>query len=270
MALVRQAPTFSRRRRATRFPAAATCVAIYSRVVNSEGAAQAIRWPTAYPWCAHLRSARCSDVRRLRRPRSRRSSVLDFDDLLLYWAAMLDDGPSSPHDVGATASITSWWTSTRTPIACRRRSFAPMKPDGRGVTVVGDDAQAIYGFRAATRPQHPGISTPVRPARLRRSPSSATIGPPRAILVHPMPSSPSRAERSPRICDQRTRSAAQRPLLVSVAGRSVRRRKYVAAHVLEQRGKRRRRSRTSRCCFARRRHSAPARARAHATAIFPS
>ena len=24
-----------------------------------------------------------------------------------------------------------------------------LKPDGRGVTVVGDDAQAIYGFRAA-------------------------------------------------------------------------------------------------------------------------
>src|SRR5260221_1552555 len=25
-----------------------------------------------------------------------------------------------------------------------------LKPDGRGVTVVGDDAQAIYGFRAAS------------------------------------------------------------------------------------------------------------------------
>ena len=27
--------------------------------------------------------------------------------------------------------------------------LAALKPDGRGVTVVGDDAQAIYGFRAA-------------------------------------------------------------------------------------------------------------------------
>jgi DNA helicase-2/ATP-dependent DNA helicase PcrA len=25
-----------------------------------------------------------------------------------------------------------------------------MKPDGRGLTVVGDDAQSIYAFRAAT------------------------------------------------------------------------------------------------------------------------
>ena len=38
-----------------------------------------------------------------------------------------------------------------------------LKPDGRGVTVVGDDAQAIYSFRAATVAQHPRL-----PARIRR------------------------------------------------------------------------------------------------------
>ena len=49
----------------------------------------------------------------------------------------------------ARCSITCWSTSTRTPTRCRRRSCGRLKPDGRGVTVVGDDAQAIYSFRAA-------------------------------------------------------------------------------------------------------------------------
>ena len=40
-----------------------------------------------------------------------------------------------------------------------------LRPDGRGVTVVGDDAQAIYSFRAASRRQHPGLPRPVHAAR---------------------------------------------------------------------------------------------------------
>ncbi len=39
--------------------------------------------------------------------------------------------------------------STRTPTACRPRSCYALKPDGSGLAVVGDDAQAIYSFRAA-------------------------------------------------------------------------------------------------------------------------
>ena len=42
-----------------------------------------------------------------------------------------------------------WSTSTRTPTGCRPRSCSALKPDGRGLTVVGDDAQSIYSFRAA-------------------------------------------------------------------------------------------------------------------------
>ena len=40
--------------------------------------------------------------------------------------------------------------SIRTPTRCRRRSCSKLCPDGRGLTVVGDDAQSIYSFRAAT------------------------------------------------------------------------------------------------------------------------
>ena len=49
-----------------------------------------------------------------------------------------------------SASITFWSTSTRTRIACRRESCAASSRTVFGVTVVGDDAQAIYSFRAAT------------------------------------------------------------------------------------------------------------------------
>ena len=43
-----------------------------------------------------------------------------------------------------------WSTNTRTPTGCRPRSCWHFKPTGRGLTVVGDDAQSIYSFRAAT------------------------------------------------------------------------------------------------------------------------
>jgi DNA helicase-2/ATP-dependent DNA helicase PcrA len=46
----------------------------------------------------------------------------------------------------AAVSTTSSLTSTRTPIEILRA----LRPDGSGLTVVGDDAQSIYSFRAAT------------------------------------------------------------------------------------------------------------------------
>ena len=50
----------------------------------------------------------------------------------------------------ARASITCWSTNTRTPTALQAAILLALKPDGRGLTVVGDDAQSIYSFRAAT------------------------------------------------------------------------------------------------------------------------
>ena len=44
---------------------------------------------------------------------------------------------------------------------------AALKPDGRGVTVVGDDAQSIYAFRAADGAQHPRVPGAVHARRPR-------------------------------------------------------------------------------------------------------
>ena len=52
--------------------------------------------------------------------------------------------------IWGAGSTSSWSTSTRTPTPSRLRSCSGSSPTGAGVTVVGDDAQAIYAFRAAT------------------------------------------------------------------------------------------------------------------------
>jgi len=129
-----------------RFPGAATCVAIYSRSVNSEAPlADVLR--STYPWCADREEA----LRRLFDAyvaAKQAQQVLDFDDLLLYWAAMMNV-PALAQEVGARFDhvlVDEYQDTNRLQGSIVRA----LKPDGRGVTVVGDDAQAIYGFRAAT------------------------------------------------------------------------------------------------------------------------
>ena len=50
----------------------------------------------------------------------------------------------------ATGSIMSLVDEYQDTNRLQSRILLKLKPDGRGVTVVGDDAQSIYSFRAAT------------------------------------------------------------------------------------------------------------------------
>jgi DNA helicase-2/ATP-dependent DNA helicase PcrA len=74
--------------------------------------------------------------------------VLDYDDLLLYWRHMMEE-PALAAEVGARFDhiLVDEYQDTN---ALQAAILLGMKPDGRGLAVVGDDAQSIYSFRAAT------------------------------------------------------------------------------------------------------------------------
>ena len=130
----------------TRFPTKGTCLAIYSRCVNAETAIEEVL-RTSFPWCAawarELRELFASYVEA-----KQRQNVLDYDDLLLYWAEMLST-PALAADVGGRFDhvlVDEYQDTNR----LQSSILLALKPDGRGLTVVGDDAQSIYSFRAAT------------------------------------------------------------------------------------------------------------------------
>jgi DNA helicase-2/ATP-dependent DNA helicase PcrA len=129
-----------------RFPRKGTCLAIYSRVVNS-GAPLAEVLAQAFPWCAEWEA----ELKRLFGAyveAKQAQQVLDYDDLLLYWAEMVAE-PALAAQIGARFDhvLVDEYQDTNLLQAAILRA---LKPDGRGLTVVGDDAQAIYSFRGAT------------------------------------------------------------------------------------------------------------------------
>ena len=134
------------RRPRSRFPTKGTCLAIYSRVVNSESSIADVL-KAAYPWVAgweeQLKQLFAGYVEA-----KQAQSVLDYDDLLLYWAQMVSD-PELADDIGNRFDhvlVDEYQDTNR----LQASILMALKPDGRGLTVVGDDAQSIYSFRAAT------------------------------------------------------------------------------------------------------------------------
>jgi len=128
-----------------RFPKKDTCLAIYSRCVNSQQPLIDIL-SESFPWCADWEV----ELRKLFRQyvvRKQRSQVLDYDDLLLYWQQLVADAEFA-------REIGSWFDHVlvdeyQDTNIIQAQILRALKPDGDGVTVVGDDAQSIYSFRAA-------------------------------------------------------------------------------------------------------------------------
>jgi DNA helicase-2/ATP-dependent DNA helicase PcrA len=128
-----------------RFPAKATCLAIYSRAVNSEQNLDDVLG-RQFPWCAgwadQLRALFAAYVEA-----KQAQNILDYDDLLLYWARMAAE-PALAAEMGARFDhilVDEYQDTNR----LQASILTGLKPDGRGLTVVGDDAQSIYSFRAA-------------------------------------------------------------------------------------------------------------------------
>jgi DNA helicase-2/ATP-dependent DNA helicase PcrA len=144
MNLVRHELGFSHTEK--RFPSKGTCIAIYSRTVNEEAELAAVL-KRAFPWClawaAELKQLFAGYVEA-----KQAQHVLDYDDLLLYWAEMLKERALA-EDVGARFDhvLVDEYQDTN---ALQASILLALKPDGRGLAVVGDDAQSIYSFRAAT------------------------------------------------------------------------------------------------------------------------
>ncbi len=129
----------------SRFPAKGTCLAIYSRAVNAQAPLGEILG-SAFPWCSgwhdELRQLFAAYVEA-----KQAQNVLDYDDLLLYWAQMAAEPAIAEHLASRFDHILvdEYQDTNR----LQASILTALKPDGTGLTVVGDDAQSIYSFRAA-------------------------------------------------------------------------------------------------------------------------
>lgn len=129
-----------------RFPQKGSCLAIYSAAVNTQAPLAEVL-QASFPWCAEWEDA----LKRLFRAyveAKQAQQVLDYDDLLLYWAQMVAE-PALGEEIGGLFDhvLVDEYQDTN---LLQASILLAMKPDGRGLTVVGDDAQSIYAFRGAT------------------------------------------------------------------------------------------------------------------------
>jgi DNA helicase-2/ATP-dependent DNA helicase PcrA len=133
-------------RTASRFPHKGTCLAIYSYTVNA-GCALDETLAQSFPWCTDWPS----ELRRLFEAyvtAKQRHNVLDYDDLLLYWRHAMTE-PAVANEIRGCFDhvlVDEYQDTNR----IQAEILLALRPDGSGLTVVGDDAQSIYSFRAAT------------------------------------------------------------------------------------------------------------------------
>jgi DNA helicase-2/ATP-dependent DNA helicase PcrA len=137
-----QGPPASRRR----FPRAQTMLDIYSRAVNAQTPLHDVL-AESFPWCEEHREA-LAEIFRAYAARKRALGVLDLDDLLLYWRALATDEVIGPRMAeGFEHVLVDEYQDVNGLQVDIVRGLRCTRP---GLTVVGDDFQAIYGFRAAS------------------------------------------------------------------------------------------------------------------------
>ncbi|HET9155117.1 MAG TPA: ATP-dependent helicase [Myxococcaceae bacterium] len=210
-----------------RFPRKATCLDIYSRCVNARSPLDAVL-ARGFPWCTE----QADGLKLLFRTyvdRKAEQRVLDYDDLLLFFHALLGTDAAGPA-VRAQFDhvLVDEYQDTN---ALQAELLDRLRPQGHGLTVVGDDAQAIYGFRAATVRNildfdlhHPGARTVVLVENYRSTPE--LLDATNRVIAQAR-------ERHPK--DLRSgRRSGERPELVTCADEAEQT-EYVLARILERR-----------------------------------
>ena len=132
-----------------RAPRAGVCADIYTRCVNTQRpVAELVR--SQFPWCVD-HTDQLAGLFRGYVAHKRRHGLVDFDDLLLLWRAALADPATGPVLRGMfDAVLVDEYQDVN---AVQADIARLLRPDGAGLTCVGDDAQAVYGFRGAD-PEH--------------------------------------------------------------------------------------------------------------------
>ena len=128
-----------------RAPRAAACADIYTRCVNTGRPVSEVV-TASFPWCVPF-TAQLAGLFRAYTARKRARHLLDFDDLLLMWQAALADPVAGPVLRGMfDAVLVDEYQDVN---AVQASIVRLLQPEGKQLTCVGDDAQAIYGFRGA-------------------------------------------------------------------------------------------------------------------------
>lgn len=132
-------------KKSRRFPKKDTCFAIYSRTVNTQQSLSD-SLDVSYPWCKDWEQE-LRDLFHHYVLRKQQTQALDYDDLLVYWAHLVAE-PEFAEEIGAWFDhvLVDEYQDTN---LVQAQILGALKPEGKGVTVVGDDAQSIYSFRAA-------------------------------------------------------------------------------------------------------------------------
>jgi DNA helicase II / ATP-dependent DNA helicase PcrA len=132
--------------RERRLPKKATLIALYSRTVNT-GMSLAEVMREATPWCAES-VEEVGSIFSAFMARKQALGLLDFDDLLLYWRAAVQDDALG-QELGAAYDhilVDEFQDVNRLQLDV----LVGLRRVDPRLTIVGDDAQAIYGFRGAT------------------------------------------------------------------------------------------------------------------------
>jgi len=129
-----------------RFPRPSTLLDIYSRTVNFQRPLADVVTET-FPWCEdHVEAM--AVIFKTYTARKRELGALDLDDLLLYWRGLVCDEVTGPtiEDSFDHVLIDEYQDVNGLQVEIVRA----LRDRRRELTVVGDDLQAIYGWRAAS------------------------------------------------------------------------------------------------------------------------